>query len=524
MTHAKLIETMTNPRFYPHGPEKVDLIQTHISFIFIAGDYVYKVKKAVNFGFLDFSTLEKREYYCREELRLNRRLAPSIYLEVLGISENEQGDLAWGNGGPVVDYCVKMKKLPQDRMLKQLLAEGKAGDAVMMEIAQKLAAFHNAADTGGKIDECGGIETIRFNHDENFAQTARYIRDTIRPHQYEFIKAYIYGFMDKHGALLSDRVAAHKIRDCHGDLHLEHICVAADGIAVFDCIEFNERFRYADVAAEVAFLAMDLDFNGYAHLAETFVSAYVAATDDLAIPTLLNFYKCYYAYVRGKVTSFRLDDQAVSREDKQDARKTARKYFDLAYTYAARLETPTLILMAGLMGTGKSALGRRIALHIGAHMIRTDVLRKEMLEIEPSERHPDAFGKGIYSDDMSQRTYDKALEAAREKLCEGKSVVIDASFKKRAERRRACETAKILDRPFFIVECRCPDAVVKERLERRAKNKAEASDGRWEIYAAQKKDFDEITEFPDSVHAVIDTSQTLQECSHQVLEHIKKQV
>jgi hypothetical protein len=521
MTHPKLLDTLTNPQFYPHRPESVDVIQTHISYIFIAGDFVYKVKKAVNFGFLDFTTLDKREYYCREELRLNRRLAPAVYLDVLGFKEDEQGGLTWGKGGDAVEYCVKMKKLPQDRMLKQRLAEGKVDGSVMENVARKLAAFHAQAQTGGKIDVCGGIETIRFNHDENFNQTARYINHTIRAHHYDFIKAYIYGFLDQHGDLFKERVAAHRIRDGHGDLHIEHICLAEDDIAIFDCIEFNERFRYADVAAEAAFLAMDLDYNGYETHAKTFVDAYVAATGDTAIPILLNFYKCYYAYVRGKVTSFRLDDQGTNPEGKREIRRMARKYFDLAYTYAARLEKPTLILITGLMGTGKSALGRRLAPRLGAEIIRSDVLRKEMLRINPTERHPDAFGEGIYNDDVSRQTYDKALDTAREKLRAGQSVIIDASFKRRAERMKACEAAKNMGCPFFIIECRCPDAVAKERLERRTLNRAEASDGRWDIFEAQKKDFDAITEFPEAVHIICDTSQTLQESMHQAIMSIK---
>ena len=303
------------------------------------------------------------------------------------------GGLTWGNGGHAVEYIVKMKKLPQEKMLKQMLAEGKVDASIMEKIARKLAAFHAQADTGGKIDQIGGIETIRLNHDENFAQTARYIHHTIRQYQYDYIKAYIYSFLKKHEGLLLQRLAEHKIRDCHGDLHLDHICIAADDIAIFDCIEFNERFRYGDVAAEVAFLAMDLDYNGYENHAKTFVNAYVNTTGDAAIRTLLNFYKCYRAYVRGKVTSFRLDDKGINPEERREARKTARKYFDLAYTYAARLEDATMILMAGLMGTGKSALGRNLAARLGADIIRSDVIRKELLQIKPTERHPDAFRK-----------------------------------------------------------------------------------------------------------------------------------
>ncbi|MBN1381706.1 MAG: AAA family ATPase [Deltaproteobacteria bacterium] len=521
MRQQQLVETMSNPQFYPHRPETVDFIQTHISYIFIAGDYVYKVKKPVDFGFLDFTTLEKREHYCREELRLNRRLAPQIYLDVVGLAENDQGDLIWAaDGDRIVEYCVKMKKMPHDNMLKKMLAEGKADPSVMEAVARKVAAFHESAETGGKIDEIGGIDTIRFNHDENFEQTARYINHTIRARHYDFIKAYIYDFFKKHRKLLVERVANHRIRDCHGDLHLEHICIAGDDIAIFDCIEFNERFRYADVAAEVAFLAMDLDFNGYPNHAEIFVKAYIETTGDTAIQTLLNFYKCYYAYVRGKVTSFRLDDKGTGPEERREVRKTARKYFDLAYTYAARLEQPTLILMAGLMGTGKSALARKLASRLGADIIRSDVLRKEMLRIDPTERHPDAFGQGIYADDISQQTYDKALEAALAKLRTGRSVIIDASFKKRSERLNAYQAAKRLPVPFFVIECRCPDPVIKERLERRAAKKSEASDGRWEIYAAQKNDFDEIIELPNRSYLTCDTSQSPQVCVHQMIRQI----
>ena len=261
MTHPKLVEAMSRPDFYPHRPEKVELVQTHISFVFIAGDLVYKVKKAVDFGFLDFTTLEKRKYFCEEELHLNRRLAPETYLEVAAIGEDAGSALRLGGGRPV-EYAVVMKKLPLDRMLKKLLVEGKAGVDAMDAIARKVADFHRKAETGGEIDAIGGIDTIRRNHDENFEQTAKYIGLTIPRSRYDFLRDYVNRFLERERPLLEKRVRDHRIRDCHGDLHAEHICLA-DGIIIFDCIEFNKRFRYGDVAAEAAFLAMDLDYNGY---------------------------------------------------------------------------------------------------------------------------------------------------------------------------------------------------------------------------------------------------------------------
>ncbi|OHE22550.1 MAG: hypothetical protein A2Z43_00440, partial [Syntrophobacterales bacterium RBG_19FT_COMBO_59_10] len=347
-------------------------------------------------------------------------------------------------------------------------------------IARKLAAFHGQAETGGRIDEVGGIWTIRRNHEENFAQTADYIGVTIPRGRYEFIRAYAFAFLAREEPLFRKRVSEHRIRDCHGDLHLEHICVA-DGITIFDCIEFNERFRFGDVAAEVAFLAMDLDFNGYTDWAETFVDAYVRHAADPEVRTLLNFYRCYYAYVRGKVVGFRFRDPAIGEKERQEARETAARYFDLAFAYAARPERPVLILTAGLMGTGKSVLAQGLARNLGAEVIRTDVLRKELLSILPAERRPDTFGQGIYSDEITGRTYARALEIASAHLTKGHSAIIDASYKRRAERLRAADQAKELGADFFLIECVCPEETVKERLENR---RGDASDGRWEIFLA----------------------------------------
>jgi aminoglycoside phosphotransferase family enzyme/predicted kinase len=505
MTHPDLFAAMSRPEFYPRRLREITVIQTHISFIFIAGNEVYKVKKAVDFGFLDFTTLNKRKYYCEEELRLNRRLAPEAYLGVETITEDDAGLLTLGGNGRIVEYAVRMKKLPQERMLGRLLAEGKVKLSIMDAIAVKLTDFHRGAETGGRIDEIGGLETIRRNHVENFAQTADYVGVTIPPARYAFISAYAGDFLNRQASLFRKRVAEHRIRDCHGDLHLEHICVD-NGITIFDCIEFNERFRFGDVAAEVAFLAMDLDYNGYEAWGETFVEAYIRHSADPDIRRLLNFYRCYYAYVRGKVVGFRIKDPAIGETERGEARETAARYFDLAYTYAARMERPTLILTAGLMGAGKSFLARGLAPRFGAEVIRTDLLRKELLAISPSERRPDPFGAGIYSNEISRLIYDRALEIAGAELRKGRSVIIDASYKRRSERIRAAEEANKLFADFFLVESVCPEGIIKKRLDDRQADGDDPSDGRWEIFLAQKADFDPITELPATSHIVIDTA------------------
>lgn len=520
MTNPALIRQMQQPEFYPYLPESVELIQTHISWVFIAGDEVYKVKKPVDFGFLDFTTLEKRKFYCEEELRLNRRLAPSIYLDVVAIRQDHSGRASFVGDGVVIEYAVRMKKLPLDRMLKTLLAENRMPDKTMDALAKKIAQFHKTAQTGGAIDEMGAISTIKQNNEENFAQTQKYIDITISAPQYGFIKEYVEKFLKANSQLFEKRVANHKIRDCHGDLHLEHICVA-DEIIVFDCIEFNERFRFGDTAAEVAFLTMDLDFNGYPDHAEDFTRAYLHHSGDEEMSPLLNFYRSYYAYVRGKVTSFRLDQQELPPAERNGLKRTAAKYFDLAFTYAARLEKPVLIITTGLIGSGKSFQARHLAARLGAEIIRTDVLRKEMLNIPPTEKHPDAFGEGIYSAGISQKTYEKAMELSAEIIRRGKSVIIDASFSTRAQRALAVSLADRLGVSYYVIECTCPDELVKKRLAIREHDKNNPSDGRWEILVEQKKYYEPVGEIPSGYYFRVDTSKDTEDSRCRMVRDIR---
>ncbi|MGP8152868.1 MAG: AAA family ATPase [Smithella sp.] len=520
MTHPQLIETMKKADFYPHNPVKVEFIQTHISYIFIAGDIVYKVKKPVNFDFLDFTNLEKRKFYCEEELRLNKRLAPDTYLDVVAISQDSQGNITSGKGVEIIDYAVRMKKLPPDRMLKTLLLKGLADKKIMDAVAEKIAAFHQQAQTGKHIDEMGSMENIRHNNEENFAETINYINVTIPEYQYKLIKDYVEKFLVEKKTLFKKRVTDHKIRDCHGDLHLEHICVT-DDIIIFDCIEFNERFRYGDVTEDVAFLTMDIDFNGYSRLADAFIQSYVKYSDDTDILTLLNFYRCYYAYVRGKVTGFRRDQKGITPSERVEITKTAARYFDLAYTYATRLDKPVLILTSGLMGSGKSYQARALASRFGAKIIRTDTLRKELFHIHPTSRHYEDFGQGIYSDDISRLTYDKAYDLATQKIKQGKSVIIDASFKRRTERQKALDLARNFGVRFYILECVCPDEITKKRLEKRILENNNTSDGRWELFQKQKDDFDAIDEVPADRHFKIDTSVNPESARQEIIRRIK---
>ena len=491
----KIIEAMCRSDFYPDRPKTVKLIKTHISLVFIADDFVYKVKKTVSFGFLDFSTLAKRKFYCEEELRLNRRLAADFYLDVAVIYEDAKGNLTLTPNNNIVEYAVLMKKLPEDKMLKSLLAKGRASDKIFEDLGKKIAYFHAQAETSKHISQMGLPENISRNHEENFSEMAGYVNVTIPADQYEFIKNYDESFITRKQGLLKKRVAHGKIRECHGDLHLEHICIT-ENIAIFDCIEFNERFRCMDTAAEVAFLAMDMDLNGYHEKRAIFINSYIRHSGDSDVLSLLDFYRCYYAFVRGKVTSLRLAQREEVVAERLDIMEGSEKYFNLAYCYAARLDRPVLLITAGLTGTGKSYLARELSLMINAEVIRTDVLRKELLNMDSTQRQLDDFGKGIYSDDMTGRTYDNAFDIAAALIKNNKAVIIDASFKRRADRDRAVALATSLGVDYYVIECTCPEEIVKERLSKRMHEGTDASDGRWEIYVRQKLDFEEINEIP----------------------------
>ena len=327
----QVVEALMKPEAYDEEPGKIELIQTHISFVFLTRNFVYKVKKAVDLGFLDFTTLEKRRFFCEKELELNRRLCEGMYLEVVPI--NRSNVIKIKGEGETVEYAVKMKRMPQERMMNKLLKENKVDNKLIDEIAKIIAEFHSKAETNRRISEFGSLAIIETNWKENFDQTSEFVGKTISTEDFETIRERIDCFMRKNVSLLQKRMAEGRVRDCHGDIHSGNIFVT-DRIYIFDAIEFNERFRYSDVASDIAFLAMDLDFKERTDLSNFFVKRYVEYSGDQELMGLLPFYKCYRAYVRGKVVSFKLEDPSVGREEKSGAMKEAKAYYKLASIYA----------------------------------------------------------------------------------------------------------------------------------------------------------------------------------------------
>lgn len=322
------------PSAYDEDPGKIELVQTHISFVFLTGHYAYKIKKPVDLGFLDFTTLEKRHFFCLKEIELNKRLCPDMYLSVVPI--NKSTNIMMNGEGETIEYSVKMKRMPQNRIMTSLLEENKVDESLTEKIAKVVADFHNRAETNDRINKFGSMETIGTNWRENFQQTEEYVGKTLLERDFKLIRKEIGKFMKKQKPFFKARMAEGRIRDCHGDIHSGNIFIT-DKIYIFDAIEFNDRFRFSDVSADVAFLAMDLDFREHHDLSKIFVQKYVEYSEDRDIIKLIPFYKCYRAYVRGKVVSFKLDDPNVGAEEKTEAEKEAKAYFRLASTYAETL-------------------------------------------------------------------------------------------------------------------------------------------------------------------------------------------
>jgi uncharacterized protein len=551
---ATMLNALSHPGAYPFvlpGGDAISIIQTHASAVLLTPDRVFKLKKPKDFGFFDFSTPALRRHFCGEEVRVNSRLAPHVYLGVAPVLEFSDGQIRFGptyppdevpmpdstlDGAYVVDYAVVMVRLPDEAMLEFRVSHGTADPSLLAEIAQFVAAFHAATQTDEHIASFGRLEVIRGNWEENFAQMKPYIGRTLDASTYDRISGYICRFLDERAPLFASRVHDNRIRDCHGDLRLQHMYILDEAndptqrLAILDGIEFNKRFRYGDVASEIAFLAMELDAASRCDLSRAFVERYVAETGDEALLELLPFYACYRACVRGKVLSFQLDEPEVSESQREVARLQAASLFAQAASYASGPTRPALLLVGGLMGVGKSTLALALQHELGWALFSSDALRKRLVHLDSAQPQADAFGQGVYSQAWTARTYNALLLEASAALANGRSVLLDASFIRRTDRHAAAHVAAAYGANVMFVECVCPREVALERLAQRWKLRIEgsqglseeslrASDGRPDLYDAQHSINEPFvsSEEPGTQHLVVTTTLPLAVTVEQVL-------
>jgi uncharacterized protein len=489
-----LIAALSDAAAFPHDAGPVEVRQTHISVVFLAGPYVYKVKKPVNLGFLDFTTLEKRRHFCDEEVRLNRRLAPSIYLGVVPITRTATGVQVEGNG-ELVEWAVKMQRLPEEATLQKRLQLGQIGGHQITALAQRIAWFHAHTAGGPHISEFGQFDVVASNARENFQQSVPQVGVTLNHAVFDRLRARNEEALARLRPLIEDRARRNMPRDTHGDLHLDHVYLFPDrqapaNLVIIDCIEFNERFRFADPVADMAFLAMDLAFHGRRDLAKVFTDCYFHASGDEEGRALLPFYIAYRAAVRGKVEGCEVLEKEVPEAERAAALARARAHWLLAL---GELEQPghkpCLILVAGLPGTGKSTLARGLAERANFTVIRSDVVRKELAGLSAHAPAPAPFGESLYSAAWTERTYAECLRRAEALLFEGKRVVIDASFREEARRRAFLEAAARLGIPGILMVCLADPEVIQARLDSR---KGDASDADRSVYQQAAQCWEEM--------------------------------
>ena len=469
-----MIEELRDPKRYPHPADRVEVLETHISWVLLAGDYAYKVKKPVNLGFLDFSTLEARRFYCDEELRLNRRTAPRLYLEVVPITGSESAPQLGGTG-EAIEYAVKMHRFPQEALLSRMAQDGALGEAHIDALAQVVAAFHARIARADQARAHGSPAEVLAPAMQNVDQIESFIGPGAEVPELEQLRRWT---RDEH-ARLEPTFEARKregyVRECHGDLHLGNIALIDGEPTPFDGIEFNEALRWIDVMNEVAFLVMDLLDRRLPRLAYRFLNAYLEATGDYAGLAVLRFYLVYRALVRAKVACIRAHQQGLAAEDRGRAGREYLEYLRLAHSLALASRR-ALIVMHGFSGSGKTTIAQYLLEACGAVRIRSDIERKRLLGLEARARTGSALGGGIYAARLTAHTYEQLATLARAILAAGYPAIVDATFLAHAQRAAFAALARDMGLPFAIAACEAPEAVLRDRVGRREREAKDASE------------------------------------------------
>lgn len=469
-----LIQSLQRPALYDHPIEQFEVLQTHISWVVLTGPYAYKIKKPLDLGFLNFSTLEKRRFYCELELQLNKRFAPQIYVEVVPITGSEEFPTLRGKG-EIIDYAVKMVQFPQEARLDHVLERGELKPEHINDLASHMAAFHGKISISGAEKPYGTTERLFLPVKENFRQIGMLVSDPSDLDQLGHLKAW----SEKGHKRLTDAFKKRKeegfIRECHGDAHLANMILFENEVMLFDCIEFNENLRWIDVMNEIAFTVMDLDDRKEPELKNLFLNRYLEITGDYEGLKVLHFYQVYRALVRAKVACIRLSQKGLSDKEKGEVENQYRQYFKLAQSYTEE-KKPTLIIMHGVSGSGKTIVGKSIIESVGAIHLRTDVERKRMFGLEPLERSVQESKAKIYSVESSRKVYDKIAHFAKIGLNAGYTMIADGTFLHREYRDQFRKLAEELKVPFVIVSCQADKKTLIQRVVSRDQKGKDASE------------------------------------------------
>ena len=480
-----LIRALRDPAAYDHPVGRVRLHETHISWVLLTGDYAYKIKKPVDFGFLDFSSLDKRRFYCEEEVRLNRRFAPQLYLGVVPVTRHD-GRIRMGGQGPAIEYAVRMRQFDDSRLLDRLAERGELDDGLVDDMAAVIAGFHQRAEPAPAGSSWGEPDDIQHWYQENIDHIRPLLDDEGRLRQLLHLEEWGRRECARLRDTLLARRRAGRVRECHGDLHLGNLVCIDGRVTLFDCIEFNPNLRWIDVISEVAFLYMDLVHRGLDRQARRFLNRYLQHGGDYAGLVLLPYYLVYRALVRAKVAILRLA-QAQDAQQRRHTRAEYDAYADLAQRFT-RPGRPALMITCGLSGSGKSTLAARLVEWLGAVQIRSDVERKRLFGLAPDARTGSGVDAGIYTQDASRRTYERLAQLARTVVEAGFPVVVDATFLQRARRAAFRDLAVATGVPFVILDLRAPADVLRQRVTARERAGGDPSEAGLAVLEKQMRD------------------------------------
>jgi aminoglycoside phosphotransferase family enzyme/predicted kinase len=517
IAQERVLDALREPAAYPHPTGEVRAVRTHVSMVFLAGDLAYKVKRGVRFPFLDLSTLDRRRLCCGEEVRLNRRLSPELYLGVVAITEDPEG-IHVGGAGEIVEYAVKMRRLPEDRMMDSLLRAGRLPPDAIARICERLVRFHAEAKATAAVRAFGSPSAIARLWEEHFVESSSWVGDFLDRFQEGLLRATARAWMVRKRPLLEQRHRDGRIRDGHGDLRCSSICFT-EPIQIFDCLEFSRRLRCADVASDLAFLAMDLTWRGRRDLADELVRRYSELSGDAELGRLIPFYACYRACVRAKVSALSAGDAEASAAERARFRADAGALFALACQYAREDRPPVLVVVCGLSGTGKSTVAAQLGQAWSCHVLSTDRVRKEIHGARPTERRNAAFEEGIYSADATRRTYAALARRAEELLRSGRSVIADGAFAADWQRELLTDVAERSGALRFFLELTASGPQIEERLERRRRDLSAESDADWSIHLAQRARWDPIT-LPDWDHPVVTTDGEIRDVVRRAIQQL----
>jgi uncharacterized protein len=505
-----IVAALSRPEAYPHPVAPIRVMETHISWVFLTGEWAYKVKKPVAMGFLDFTTLESRRHFCHEELGLNRRLAPHIYESVVEIRGNPHAVKIGGNNGPVLDYALKMREFPQDALASALVSRGNLTSRHIDLLAEQIADFHMGAQRVVSGSHLGTPDAILRPALQNFEQLVSCMDTSQERLALESLENWTRDEFERLKTTFGARRSAGYVRECHGDLHLRNIAVLDGHPVVFDCIEFDAALRWIDVMNEVAFLVMDLEDFGRADLAYRFLNRYLEATGDYEGLRVLRFYLVYRAMVRAKIHAMRARQPGLESSERSRLDAAARDYIALATRYTTP-GSAALAITCGLSGSGKTSVTQDLIETARAIRVRSDVERKRLYGLAPQERSGSATGSGMYSETATAATYERLLALSETLVLFGYRTIVDAAFLRRAERAAFRESAVRLGVPFVILAFEAPIDMLRERVAKRYERGSDASEADAEVLERQMAYREPLATDELGLTLHIDTGSTVRE-------------